>query len=284
MPVHDLLGPAVAILPAKRHLWLYKNALLIEKGCYRYAAAKVVEAPRRSVLCRINGGDSRRSMFSSLKLVVFDFDGTLVDSQGGIIAAMTEAFRSTGLEDPAPSAVRRVVGLSLTTAIGELMPGAEMGTVAAVAERYRDAFLALRSRPDFHEPLFPGARAALEALDRPEVLLGIATGKARRGLLSSLERHDLAGHFVTLKTADDGPGKPHPGILESAMAEVGVGSEDTVMVGDTIFDIQMACNAQARSLGVSWGYHGAAELSAAGAADVIDSFEDLLPALQALDE
>ncbi len=222
-------------------------------------------------------------MFSSLKLVVFDLDGTLVDSQGGIIAAMTQAFRGAGLEDPAPSAVRRVVGLSLMAAVGELMPGAEAEKVADVAELYRDAFYALRSRPDYHEPLFPGARAALEALDRPEVLLGIATGKARRGLLGSLERHDLSGHFVTLKTADDGPGKPHPGILESAMTEVGVGAEDTIMVGDTVFDIQMARNAQARAVGVSWGYHEADELSVAGAARVIDSFEDLLPALHDLD-
>ena len=223
-------------------------------------------------------------MFSSLKLVMFDFDGTLVDSQGGIVAAMTEAFRGAGLEDPAPSSVRRVVGLSLVEAVGELMPGAETGSVAEVAQRYCDAFFDLRGRPDYHEPLFPGARAALEALDRPEVLLGIATGKARRGLLGSLERHDLAGHFVTLKTADDGPGKPHPGILESAMAEVGVGAADTVMVGDTVFDIQMAGNAQVQALGVSWGYHEAEELSTAGAARVIDSFADLLPALRALDE
>ena len=124
---------------------------------------------------------------------------------------------------------------------------------------------------------------ALEALDRPEVLLGIATGKARRGLLSSLALHDLADHFVTLKTADDGPGKPHPGILESAMAEVGVGAEDTVMVGDTVFDVRMARNARAQAVGVSWGYHEADELSAAGAAHVIDCFEDLLPALQVVD-
>ncbi len=222
-------------------------------------------------------------MFRSLKLVMFDFDGTLVDSQGGIIAAMTEAFRGVGLEDPAPAAVRRVVGLSLVAAIGELMPGAGTKAVAAVAQRYRDAYYALRSEPDYHEPLFPGARAALQALDQPEILLGIATGKARRGLLSSLERHDLASHFVTLKTGDDGPGKPHPGILESAMAEVGVDAMDTVMVGDTVFDIQMARNAQAQPLGVSWGYHEAYELSSAGAARVIDSFEDLLPALHAID-
>jgi phosphoglycolate phosphatase len=222
-------------------------------------------------------------MFNSLKLIMFDLDGTLVDSQGGIVAAMTEAFRGAGLVDPDPSDVRRVVGLSLTTAIGVLMPEAEAATVAEVVERYRDAFLSLRSRPDFHEPLFPGVRAALESLDHPEVLLGIATGKHRRGLLNSLERHDLAERFVTLKTADDGPSKPHPEILKNAMAEFGVEPRDTVMVGDTIFDVQMARNARAHALGVSWGYHEAAELTAAGAARVIDSFDELVPALAALE-
>ncbi len=222
-------------------------------------------------------------MFNSLKLIMFDFDGTLVDSQGGIVAAMTEAFRGAGLVDPDPSDVRQVVGLSLTAAIGVLMPEAEAATVAEVVERYRTAFLSLRSRPDFDEPLFPGARAALESLDHPEVLLGIATGKHRRGLLNSLERHDLAERFVTLKTADDGPSKPHPGILQNAMAEFGVEPRDTVMVGDTIFDVQMARNARAHALGVSWGYHEASELTAAGAARVIDSFDELVPALAALE-
>jgi phosphoglycolate phosphatase len=222
-------------------------------------------------------------MFNSLKLIMFDFDGTLVDSQGGIVAAMTEAFRAAGLVDPDPLDVRRVVGLSLTEAIEELMPEADAVAVAEVVQGYREAFLSLRTRPDFHEPLFPGAREALELLDHPEVLLGIATGKHRRGLLNSLERHDLAERFVTLKTADDGPSKPHPGILQKAMAEFGVDPADTVMVGDTVFDVQMARSAQARALGVSWGYHESAELVAAGAAQVIDRFEELLPALSALE-
>ncbi len=222
-------------------------------------------------------------MAKPLKLIMFDFDGTLVDSQHAIVAAMSEAFRGIGLAAPEPAAVRGVVGLRLETAVAALMPQAEDGAVAEAAAGYRQAFLAQRSRLDFEEPLFPGARAALDALDRPEILLGIATGKSRRGLLICLERHGLVERFATLKTADDGPGKPHPEILRRAMDEVGVGPGETVMIGDTTYDIQMALNARTHAVGVSWGYHEPGDLTAAGAHRIIDSFDDLAPTLSTLE-
>ncbi len=222
-------------------------------------------------------------MSHPFRLIMFDFDGTLVDSQRGIVEAMTCAFDDRGLPRPTPEAVRRVVGLRLEAAAASLLPDpGDMETAVRIAESYRRAFQRLRARNDYHEPLFPGAREALARLDGPEVCLGIATGKGRRGLLASLERHGLSDYFVTLQTADDGPGKPDPTILYGAMAEVGAKREETVLIGDTTYDMQMAMNAEVSAIGVAWGYHHPDELRASGAARVIESFEHLLPGLAGL--
>lgn len=218
-----------------------------------------------------------------LRLVMFDFDGTLVDSQHAIAQAMAEAFARAGRPAPTRARVRRVVGLQLEAAIARLLPVAEAALAAELAEHYREAVVGLRRNAAFDEPLVAGARAALERLDHPQLLLGIATGKGQRALAASLERHALGRHFVTLKTADDGPGKPHPGILLDAMAELGVDAADTLVVGDTTFDMEMAVNAGARALGVSWGYHDARDLRAAGAELVLESFGQLTPDLIGLE-
>jgi phosphoglycolate phosphatase len=209
-------------------------------------------------------------------LIVFDFDGTLVDSLQFIVTAMSRAFEDQGFEAPAPAAVRRIVGLRLEEAAARLLPDpGDTDTAERVAGSYRAAFQDMRARNLIDEPLYPGVRETLTLLNRPEVCLGIATGKSRRGLIASLERHDLSELFVTLKTSDDGPGKPHPEILHRAMADVGAGPEETVVIGDTSYDMEMAGNAGVSALGVAWGYHGAEELRASGAAEVAESFPDL---------
>lgn len=215
-------------------------------------------------------------------LAVFDCDGTLVDSQHNIVAAMTEAWRAFGLEPVTSAAVRRVVGLPLVDAVAVLFPEGERRDHIALSDLYKDAFRSLRQQSDHHEPLYPGAVETLDSLEAEGVLLAVATGKSRRGLVETLDRHGLAGRFTVLKTADDAPGKPNPDMLLAAMDDTGASPQTTVMIGDTVFDIEMAMNARTPAIGVSWGYHDPAELVSAGASQIVERFGDVVGAVAAL--
>jgi len=217
-----------------------------------------------------------------LRFVVFDCDGTLVDSASSIIEAMTRAWDTEGLPAPTPSSVRSVVGLHLVEAISRLHPEGSAADHDRMAGHYKEAFFEIRNHPDHAEPLYEGTLEVLDGLDAAGVLLGVATGKSRRGLEATLDRHGLLDRFVNLKTSDDGPGKPDPTILLNAMNEVGADRENTVMIGDTVYDISMAVNAQVKAIGVNWGYHAAQELEAAGAAVILDTFYDLGSTLQTI--
>ena len=219
---------------------------------------------------------------TDLRLIMFDCDGTLVDSQHVIFAAMHHAFEQHAMTCPDMDRVRRVVGLGLVEAVEELVPHLDRDAHVALAQSYKDAFGHLRQDPHHAEPLFPGVREALEALSGAGYLLGIATGKSRRGLTSTLNLHGMRDLFVTLQTADDAPSKPHPGMLANALRATGARCEDTVMIGDTVFDIHMARNAGVHPLGVSWGYHPAGELTDAGARHVLDDYAGLSPWLGTL--
>jgi phosphoglycolate phosphatase len=210
------------------------------------------------------------------RLIVFDCDGTLVDSQHLIVDAMRATFESHGMPPPADDAVRHIIGLSLGEAIGALAPGIGEAEVAALVGRYRETFQGMRRQPLAHEPLFAGARETLHALERRGHLLAVATGKSDRGIARVLEHHALGGLFVSLQTADRHPSKPHPGMLEAAMRETGSAPDETVMVGDTSYDMQMARAARVRAIGVAWGYHPVAALELAGAETIVDRFEQLL--------
>jgi phosphoglycolate phosphatase len=223
-------------------------------------------------------------MTSPPRLAVFDVDGTLIDSQHSIVAAMATAYASLGLGEARPQSVRRIIGLSLLDAVKRLLPDHEDSLHLAVTQAYKEAFVALRSQSHHPEPLFPRALAALDRLEREGWLLGIATGKSQRGAETMIERHGLQGRFVTVQTADGHPGKPHPAMLLRAVAEAGAEVADTVMIGDTTFDMEMGRRARVRVVGVAWGYHPPEDLLAAGADVIVDDYDALSAVIASLTE
>lgn len=217
-----------------------------------------------------------------LRLAMFDVDGTLIDSQHTIVSAMTMAWGRLDLGTPKPDQVRRIIGLSLVEACAMLLPWASAATHRAVADAYKSAFHSLRLMPEHDDPLFPGALEALDQLEKDGWLLGLATGKSRRGVESMLDTHDLHGRFVTIQTADENPSKPDPSMLHRAASECGVDLANVAMIGDTSYDMAMANAARAAAIGVSWGYQSLEELRGAGAHVILDSYENLTRVLDSV--
>ncbi len=216
------------------------------------------------------------------RLALFDCDGTLVDSQANICRAMEEAFAAHRLDAPERAAIRRIVGLSLVEAIAVLLPDGEGAFHRLLADTYKDVFLKLRTGGALaDEPLFDGVADAIDALEAQGWLFGVATGKSDRGLAHILERHGLTRRFVTLQTADRHPSKPHPSMVEAAIVEAGAAPETTVVIGDTRYDMAMARAANARAVGVAWGYHAREELTAAGAHAIAETAHHLPLCLEA---
>ncbi|MEC8196030.1 MAG: HAD-IA family hydrolase [Pseudomonadota bacterium] len=218
-----------------------------------------------------------------LKLVIFDVDGTLVDSQGLIVEAMNLAFEGQGLAPPSREDTLSIVGLSLDVAMFKLLPEADAALRARLVDGYRQGYMQRRAETGVTQssPFFAGARDVLERLrGQDDILLGVATGKSRRGLDKLIEGHGLRGMFVTRQVADDHPSKPHPSMITTALAETGVEARDAVMIGDTSYDMEMAAAAGVAGIGVGWGYHARDALGAAR--HVVEDFAALENALAQL--
>ncbi len=217
----------------------------------------------------------------AVKLAIFDCDGTMVDSQANICRAMEAAFAAEKLPAPDHHVTRRIVGLSLREAMAVMLPNGDGAQHHRLADHYKAAFVHLRGSGVMQEEsLYDGLIALFDRLEAADWLLAVATGKSDRGLAMVLHHHGLEGRFVSLQTADRHPSKPHPSMIDLAMADAGAERGGTVMIGDTSYDMEMAVNAGVRAIGVDWGYHDTHELTATGADVVAMQMADLFDILE----
>ncbi|MFZ1812959.1 MAG: HAD-IA family hydrolase [Rhizobiaceae bacterium] len=220
-----------------------------------------------------------------MRLVLFDVDGTLIDSAALIHACLAETFREAGYADPGLDGTRSVIGLTLDRAIARLLGREIDEEIQSLTARYKDLWLYFASKRELKAKFYPGMLELVRELgQRDDLLLGMVTGKSRRGVRFLIDEHGLEKTFMTWRTADDCPSKPHPAMVMECCAEAGIVPARTLVIGDTSYDMQMASSAGALALGVGWGYHARDQLLEAGAraiaetADAIASLlEEMLP-------
>jgi phosphoglycolate phosphatase len=205
-------------------------------------------------------------------LLLFDCDGTLMNSHHHIIRVMQLAFSEIGLQPASREQISEVIGMSLSAAVRYLLSDTDMALAVALADAYRRLY---RELPGDYD-LYPGVHETLQVLCGRGYWLGIVTGKSHAGLTGTLDRFGLAHYFMVLRTADHCPSKPHPAMVNECMAEMGVGGAQTAVIGDSTLDMQMACASGAMAVGVCFGVSDAATLRQAGAQHVVRHFPELL--------
>ncbi|AWF81739.1 HAD family hydrolase [Microbulbifer sp. A4B17] len=206
-------------------------------------------------------------------LVILDWDGTVCNSEARIVDCMLRAAGRAGLPVLAPEAVSNIIGLGLPEAISSLFPEAASEERLTLRELYFDEWMAARVEP---LPLFEGVLDTLDQLLCGGHQLAVATGKSRQGLNREFEEHGLGHLFVASRCADETASKPDPLMLNELLHETGTDPEQAVMVGDTVYDLEMAAAIGMPSIGVSYGAHCSTRLQGCGPKVVIDRFSELL--------
>ncbi|MGC9161976.1 MAG: HAD-IA family hydrolase [Thiomonas sp.] len=209
-------------------------------------------------------------------LIVFDWDGTLMDSTAAISGAIQRACADLGLTVPSREQASYVIGLGLEDALRHTAPDLPPADYPRLVAAYRKHYFAL----DGQLVLFDGVLDLLHELKSAGYNLAVATGKSRIGLARAMDRPELRGLFDATRTADETFSKPHPAMLHELMAELASPPQRTVMVGDTTHDLQMARNAQCAAIGVSYGAHDAAQLQALAPVGLVQSVDELRRFLQ----
>ena len=205
------------------------------------------------------------------KLIVFDWDGTLMDSASGIVACIQEASLEMGLEVPTNERASHVIGLGLRDSLRFAVPDLPESAYAQFAELYRKHFLAREEGMT----LFPGVPDLIAALHGSGYALAVATGKSRKGLDRALGASGLANFFCASRCADETNPKPHPAMLLELMTELSRASAELLMVGDTSHDLDMAANAAVDALAVTYGAHPAELLRARAPKGLVGSIPEL---------
>ncbi len=206
------------------------------------------------------------------ELIVFDWDGTLMDSEATIVNCLQLAAKDLGVAEPEARRARDVIGLGLHQAVASLFPEASEAMVDALAQQYRKHFLREDREPS---PLFPGAPELLQELASRDYFLAVATGKSRRGLDMELRHTGLGNFFHATRCADEAFSKPHPQILLDVLDRLGVDSQRALVIGDTEYDMQMAANAGSDAIGVSFGVHSPERLREQGALTVVEALQQV---------
>ena len=209
-------------------------------------------------------------------LLVFDWDGTLMDSSAKIVNCFAGSARDMKMPYPDPEQVKRYIGLSLVEAFSLLYPKIDSAHVNRLVDRYRDHWL-VHDNTDME--LFPGVRDGLVELQNAGYLLAVATGKSRRGLERAMDTTKLSELFVYTRCADQSRAKPDPAMLFDILDYTGLEKREAVMIGDTTFDLLMAGNAGVNGWGVSYGSHDYDELQALSGHPVLSDFSKLATVL-----